>query len=136
MFQGNCSVPGQPEEPPHPFPKTTNGPRRRLDPQTSAVLRLVSADRGIGTSMLLHGSRCCARVARSRQLAMYLLHVVHRRTLTDIGEIFDRDRTTVAHACARIEDMRDDRIFDADVSRLETLVGESLAVSRTERHAG
>ena len=67
---------------------------------------------------------------------MYLMHVGHRRTLTDIGEIFERDRTTVAHACARIEDMRDDRAFDADVCRLEALVGKFVPAYRTRHHAG
>jgi chromosomal replication initiation ATPase DnaA len=50
---------------------------------------------------------------------MYLSYVVLGRTLSQIGEEFGRDRTTVSYACAQIEDLRDDPLFDAEVSRLE-----------------
>jgi chromosomal replication initiation ATPase DnaA len=72
--------------------------------------------------MLLNGSRCQLGTARARQLAMYLAHVIYGETLTAIGLAFHRDRTTVSHACALIEDLRDDPAFDADVARLELLV--------------
>lgn len=52
-------------------------------------------------------------------LAMYLVHVVLSRSYSEIGDFFGRDRTTVAHACARIEDMRDCPKFDAEVASLE-----------------
>lgn len=85
----------------------------------SDVVRLVAHERKVPVRQLLAGSRCRARVARARQLAMYLAHVMLSHSLTTVGEAFGRDRTTVSHACALIEDMRDDPLFDADVSRLE-----------------
>ena len=63
-----------------------------------------------------------ARIALARQVAMYLSHVACRRTLTDVGRIFARDRTTVAHACGVIEDLRDDKRFDRVLDLLETIV--------------
>jgi chromosomal replication initiation ATPase DnaA len=33
-------------------------------------------------------------------------------SLTEVGHLFDRDRTTVAHACSLVEDRRDDPDFD------------------------
>lgn len=66
-------------------------------------------------------------IARARQLAMYLSHVVLGRTLSEIGEVFGRDRTTVSYACAVIEDMRDDPQFDDTVSGLERQIEARLA---------
>lgn len=63
-----------------------------------------------------------ARVALGRQVAMYLSHVVCRLTLTDVGRIFARDRTTVAHACGVVEDLRDDASFDRVLDLLERIV--------------
>lgn len=84
------------------------------------VVRLVARDRRVPVRQLLASSRRRAGVARARQLAMYLAHVVLSHSLTAVGEAFGRDRTTVSHACALIEDMRDDPAFDAAVSRLES----------------
>ena len=67
-------------------------------------------------------SRGPQRVAFARQVAMYLSHVACRRSLTDVGRIFARDRTTVAHACGVIEDMRDDPKFDRVLDLLELIV--------------
>lgn len=83
---------------------------------------LVARDRMIHKPLLFNTSRCHVDVARARQLAMYLTHVVLGQSLTSVGAAFGRDRTTVAYACALIEDMRDDAGFDADVSRLEALL--------------
>src|SRR5947208_7954986 len=42
--------------------------------------------------------------AFARQVAMYLAHVAWGLTLTEVGNVFVRDRTTVAHACGLVED--------------------------------
>jgi chromosomal replication initiation ATPase DnaA len=67
-------------------------------------------------------SRGQARVALARQTAMYLAHVTCRVPITDVGRVFGRDRTTVSHACAVIEDRRDDKGFDQTLGRLEEIV--------------
>ena len=90
------------------------------DSEAARVLRLVAEARGVPAVLLLHPSRCSAEVAEARQIAMYLMHVVLRRSFADIGACFRRDRTTVSHACARIEDRRDVPDFDAFLTRLET----------------
>ena len=43
---------------------------------------------------------------------MYLAHVSCGMTLTDVGAMFGRDRTTVAHGCLKVEYRRDDPSFD------------------------
>lgn len=57
--------------------------------------------------------------AFARQVAMYLAHVGGGLTYTQVGRLFARDRTTVAHACWRVEDLREDAGFDRIVELLE-----------------
>ncbi|KPF71528.1 hypothetical protein IP69_06245 [Bosea sp. AAP35] len=57
--------------------------------------------------------------ALARQTAMYLAHVAFGLTLTRVGICFGRDRTTVRHACALIEDRRDDPALELGLSALE-----------------
>jgi chromosomal replication initiation ATPase DnaA len=71
-------------------------------------------------------SRGRASAALARQVAMYLAHVVLGLNYSAIGRAFGRDRTTVAHACQRVEDHRDDPNTDSLLSMLECLLG-SLA---------
>jgi chromosomal replication initiation ATPase DnaA len=54
-----------------------------------------------------------------RQTAMYLAHVAFGLTYTEIGQLFSRDRTTVAHACGVVEERRDDPIVDRALTTLE-----------------
>lgn len=83
------------------------------------AIALVAREKNVPIRMLTHRSRCRKQTALARQLAMYLAHVVLGRSLTEIGDAFGRDRTTVSHACALIEDMRDDPAFDEEVSAFE-----------------
>ena len=82
------------------------------DREAEHLLELVAAERGVPAALL-------ARIAEARQIAMNLMHVVLRRKYADVGAFFGRDRTMVSHACALIEDRRDNSRFDAGVSRLE-----------------
>jgi chromosomal replication initiation ATPase DnaA len=36
-----------------------------------------------------------------------------------VGELFGRDRTTVSHACALIESLRDDAALEREIQRIE-----------------
>lgn len=63
-----------------------------------------------------------APVAFARQVAMYLAHVAYGLTLTQVGTLFGRDRTTVAYACRIVEDFRDDCVFDVFLDHLETVI--------------
>lgn len=83
------------------------------------VIALIAREKRVPIRLLTHRSRCRAATARARQLAMYLSHVILGQSLTEIGEAFGRDRTTVSHACALIEDMRDDPTFDEEVATFE-----------------
>ena len=72
-------------------------------------------------------SRGRKSVALARQTAMYLAHVAFGLSLTRVGICFGRDRTTVRHACALIEDRRDDPALEFGLAALEA----ALLVSMT-----
>ena len=56
---------------------------------------------------------------QARHLAMYLMHVSLGRTMTDVAAMMGRARTTVSYACGLVEDMRDDKVYNDSVCRLE-----------------
>ena len=89
--------------------------RQAIDPAVAAVFDVEIAD-------LRAPTRSSPQAAFARQVAMYLAHVVCGLTLTEIGTLFHRDRTTVAHACSVVEDRRDDPDLDARIEHLERAV--------------
>jgi len=94
---------------------------RRLAIETS-----VSRVFGVPAQALRSATRGRAHVALARQTAMYLAHVVCGLSLTEVGRIFERDRTTVSHACALIEDRRDEPVFDQFLELLERVAREEV----------
>ncbi len=77
---------------------------------------------GVSREELLAPTRRQAPIAFARQVAMYLAHVGYSMTFTQVGAMFSRDRTTVAHACSLVEDMRDDDALDMTLSALEKAI--------------
>lgn len=102
---------------------------RRADPAALAAISLFAERRGVALADLLRTSRSQAHIAAARQLAMYLVNVKLGRTMTEIGVLFGRDRTTVSHACRVIEDRREGA-FDRDIEALEDAIDDLDA--RTE----
>lgn len=103
------------------------GRRVMRDGAAAVVLDAVGATCGVTRAELLSGRRCNQQVAVSRQLAMYLVHVLLGRTYEQVGRVFGRDRTTVSYACARIEDRREDHSpFEQQVARLEEMLADRL----------
>ncbi len=70
----------------------------------------------------LGGAAARRSIVHQRQIAMYVGHVVLSLSMTEIGQVYGRDRTTVAHACHVVEDRRDDRAYDEFVAAVERLV--------------
>lgn len=79
----------------------------------------VAAAAGVSSRNLRAFNRGRKPVARARQRAMYLAHVAFGLSLTRVGVCFGRDRTTVRHACALVEDSRDDPRCEFGLSALE-----------------
>ncbi len=86
---------------------------RCLEAVVAATFRLPVVD-------LRSSSRGEAQIAFARQVAMYVAHVWFALSLTEVGRRFDRDRTTVAHACRVVEDRRDDPRVDRVVAAVES----------------
>ncbi len=71
-----------------------------------------------------HSPQRARRVARPRQVAMYLSRKLTTRSLPEIGRRFGgRDHTTVLHACRRIEALCDeDPLFKQEVDFLSQML--------------
>lgn len=100
--------------------------RRAIEPAVAAVFE-------VDIDELRAPTRGSARTAFARQVAMYLAHVACGVTLTEVGRLFERDRTTVAHACGIVEDRRDDPDLDGRLEHLERAVA-SLIAAQSMRH--
>lgn len=90
------------------------------------VAYTVGQDRNISLHDIMHASRGRAPIALARQISMYLMSTALGISMTEIGKVFRRDRTTIGHACALVEDMRDDPEFDARLSRMEEVIGRLI----------
>lgn len=73
-------------------------------------------------------------LAHIQQISMYVCHVVLQLTMTEIGIAMGRDRTTVGHACARVEDRRDDRAYDQLIAAVERVVGNLFSPAGARHH--
>jgi chromosomal replication initiator protein len=75
-----------------------------------------------------HSPQRARRVARPRQVAMYLARKLTTRSLPEIGRRFGgRDHTTVLHACRRIEALCDeDPLFRQEVEFLSQMLSKRM----------
>ena len=98
------------------------GDRLACDSACRFVEALVGVALGVGLSDMRRRSRGRAPAALARQTAMYLAHVHLGLSLERVGEHFGRDRTTVAHACKRVENSRDKPNFEPVLAYLEAVL--------------
>ena len=89
---------------------------------------------GVGAAELRDTGRCRAAVARVRQVAMYVTHVILQLSMTETGTGFGRDRTTVIHACHLVEDLRDDPDFDRIVTVVERTAARLFRLEESASH--
>ncbi|MDG2530013.1 helix-turn-helix domain-containing protein [Caulobacter endophyticus] len=89
------------------------------------VTHAVALATGVAPVDITSDKRTHKSAARARQIAIYLAHVIFHWPLTRVAFAFGRDRTTCAHACHRIEDLREDRVFDARMAALEACVRQA-----------
>ncbi len=97
---------------------------RKSDPVLARefIFNTVAAVFDVEAELLLRPNRGRAEVALARQVAMYLAHVGCELSLTAVGRVFGRDRSTVAHACRRVEDARERPQFDRAIMMMERSV--------------
>ncbi|WP_306227316.1 helix-turn-helix domain-containing protein [Bosea beijingensis] len=99
--------------------------------RATAGARLAEVATAAAIRIPLAGLRAASRgrkpIALARQTAMYLAHVAFGLSLTRVGICFGRDRTTVRHACALIEDRRDDPALEFGLCALEAALLAMMA---------
>ena len=94
--------------------------QQRMDRNNANLaVSLVGYALEIKAERILQPARGPRELVRARQAAMYLTHVGLGMSLVRVAAAFERDRSTVAYACHRIEEMRDEPAFDAWLETLE-----------------
>lgn len=75
----------------------------------------------------IHSQDRCRHITRPRQVVMYLARRMTIRSFGQIGQFFDRDHTTVMHACSSIAGLRraDPELNDAICAVVEYLNGDA-----------
>jgi DnaA-like protein len=101
-----------------PSPQQKN-PKDTPEAEGCRMAILLAADAfQVPLPWIVAGTRGSAESAHARQAAMYLAHVALGIPLAAIGRFFGRDHSTIAHACRRVEDRRDDSGFDVLIAEL------------------
>ena len=96
------------------------GSQQRMDINNAYLaVSLVGYALQIKAERILQAARGPRDLVRARQTAMYLTHVGLGMSLSRVAAAFERDRSTVAYACHRIEEMRDEAEFDIWLETLE-----------------
>jgi chromosomal replication initiator protein len=73
----------------------------------------------------LKGRKKTQNIVFPRQLAMYIAHEITEYSTTEIGQAFNRDHTTVMHACRNIEErIRSDPTMESTIESLKRLIKE------------
>ena len=78
---------------------------------------------------LLAKDRGGSQISLARQIAMYLSHIVGQLTLVEIAMQFDRQRSTISHACINVEDRRDSPVFDMQLEFMEKQMRERMRIA-------
>ena len=86
------------------------------------VVAMVAAAFATRGEVLTAPSRGTSGAALARHVAMYLAHTRLHLSLTSAACLFDRDRTTVGHACRIVEMRRENPTIDRIVDLLERAV--------------
>ena len=81
--------------------------------------RLVAKEFEVAESELARANRCPQPIAFARQVAMYMAHVAYQLSYQEVADAFGRERSTVAYACAVVEDARDDPEMEARLDKVE-----------------
>ncbi len=93
--------------------------------QISIVIGAVSLEFGLTELDITRPRKQSPHLRFARQVAMYLSHVVYELNHTHVANLFNKDRSTVSHACKVVEESRDDAVFDMKLIRLENFLRQA-----------
>ena len=103
--------------------------RARLRKIGPALLKtVISQIYLVSVEELCAPNRGNARVSFARQVAMYLMHVGWGLSLGEVARAFGREKSTAAHACQKIEELRDVPAFDRQMAQLEVVLCTSACI--------
>lgn len=98
-----------------------NQPRDRLT--LERIIEVTAQKSGLLVEDLL-GKKRSEPISQARQIAMYLCRELTGYSLPQIGDAFQRNHSTVVHACNKvIADMNDDPMFRARIEKIRKALG-------------
>ena len=104
------------------------GPRRdEVREICEAMQDILAACFSVSGRELRAQGRCRSEICRVRQIGMYVAHVIAGLSMFEVGLGFQRDRSTVAHACHLVEDLRDDPDFERVILMIERIAEAAFA---------
>ncbi len=104
------------------------GPRRdEVREICEAMQDILAACFSVSGRELRAQGRTRAEICRVRQIGMYVAHVIAGLSMYEVGLGFQRDRSTVAHACHLVEDLRDDPDFERAILMIERIAEAAFA---------
>jgi chromosomal replication initiation ATPase DnaA len=97
--------------------------------QYNLVLSYMGSAYHTKPEFLLTDSRGSKHLSDARHMTNYLAHIVFGINFTDIGKMALRDRTSIAHGCSRVEDLRDLPQYDRALHFAELALHAFFAAS-------
>ena len=88
------------------------------------IILLVAINFALDPEAIASVERRPADISRGCQISVYLAHVHLQWSLARTAVAFARRRSTISYACRQVEDMRDDRAFDAKLTLMEGVVSQ------------
>ncbi|MBB3769774.1 hypothetical protein FHS55_000360 [Angulomicrobium tetraedrale] len=117
--------------PPHPATGDAARARCRALCRLAADLAAADTDQPADAVLGRAGGRSIAAV---RALAMYLAHVALGLSLRRVAMGFARHPSTVAHACQRVEERREQAVWDQRIAHLEDIITREAVRKEDLRH--
>jgi signal transduction histidine kinase len=104
------------------------GEKTRLDRASSIIVQEVCTQFRL-TPAEIFSKRRIARIALGRMIAIYLCRLITNSSFARIGDVFDRDHSTVMHAIRQIESMKMQRpMFQATIRSISERITKRLGL--------
>lgn len=100
-----------------------------LELATDIVCRVAAEQFGVDRGRLA-GTRGDETLATARQVAMYCIRCVTDLSYPQIGRLFNRNHSTVMHACRRIGEVVDEAAGADAISRAVVACFEAVATAK------
>ena len=86
------------------------------------TIALVAHALNIEQKKILVPKRSQKNITLARQITSYLMHVACQINISKTARLLKKDRATITHACHKIENQRDNPIFNYMIDHLEAVI--------------